>query len=147
MAFLYPGKGSSIAIRTPARKSSPRSASQFLYTVPDLPGTRSTQAGHGVILPSCQVHDAGEFTRAAAAVLLVPHASHRPPVPARLRSGRGHQMRLAGTACYGRYSTWCRVVGPGHRWWLPRSTTDQSPSGSPGHPNVPWGRAPSGSAQ
>ena len=31
---LYPWKGSSAAIRTPARKSSPRSASQFLYTVP-----------------------------------------------------------------------------------------------------------------
>ena len=62
MAFLYPWKGSSVAIRTPARKSSPRSASQFLYTVPDLPGTRSTQACRGVILPSCQVYDAGELT-------------------------------------------------------------------------------------
>ena len=49
-------------IRTPARKSSPRSASQFSCAVPDLPGTRSTQAGRGVILPACQVHDAGELT-------------------------------------------------------------------------------------
>ena len=40
-------------IRTPARKSFPRSASQFLYAVPDLPGTRSTQAGRGMILPAC----------------------------------------------------------------------------------------------
>ena len=56
-----PGRGSSVAIRTPARKSFPRSASQFLYTVPDLPGTRFTQAGRGVILPACQVHDAGEL--------------------------------------------------------------------------------------
>lgn len=31
------------AIRIPARKSCPRSASQFLYTVPDLPGTRSNK--------------------------------------------------------------------------------------------------------
>ena len=34
-------------IRTPARKSSPRSASQFSCTVPDLPGTRSTQPCRG----------------------------------------------------------------------------------------------------
>ena len=61
MAFLYPWKGSSVAIRTPARKSSPRSASQFLYTVPDLPETRSTHAGCGMFLPACQVHDAGEL--------------------------------------------------------------------------------------
>ena len=80
-----PGRGSSVAIRTPARKSFPRSASQFLYTVPDLPGTRSTQAGRGMILPACQVRDAGEFTWApAASVLVVPHASHRLWVPARL---------------------------------------------------------------
>ena len=45
------------------------------------------------------VHDAGEFTWApAASVLVVPHASHRLWVPARLRSGWGHQMRLADTA-------------------------------------------------
>lgn len=40
------------------------------------------QAGCGMILPACQVHDAGEFTRApAASVLVAPHASHRPWVP------------------------------------------------------------------
>ena len=62
MAFLLPlGRGSSVAIRTPARKSFPRSASQFLYTVPDLPGTRSTQPCRGMILPASQVHDAGEL--------------------------------------------------------------------------------------
>ena len=42
-----PWKGSSVAIRTPARKSSPRSSSQFLYTVPDLPGTRSNNLAVG----------------------------------------------------------------------------------------------------
>ena len=47
MAFLYPWKGSRAAIRTPARKSSPRSANQFLYTVPDLPGTRSNKRAVG----------------------------------------------------------------------------------------------------
>ena len=60
--LAVPGRGSSVAIRTPARKSSPRSSSQFSCTVPDLPGTRSTQAGRGMILPSRQVHDAGELT-------------------------------------------------------------------------------------
>lgn len=57
MAFLYPWKGSSVAIRTPARKSFPRSASQFSCAVPDLPGTRSSQAGRGMILPARQVHE------------------------------------------------------------------------------------------
>ena len=42
--------------------------------VPDLPGTRSTQAGRGVILPSCQVYDSGELTGApSASVLVVSH--------------------------------------------------------------------------
>ena len=69
-----PLEGIQPPIRTPARKSFPRSASQFSCTVPDLPGTRSTQAGRGVVLPACQVHDAGEFTWAtAASVLVVPH--------------------------------------------------------------------------
>ena len=39
--IAVPGRGSSVAIRTPAQKSFPRSASQFLYTVPDLPGART----------------------------------------------------------------------------------------------------------
>ena len=61
MAFLLPlGRGSSVAIGTSARKSFPRSASQFLCTVPDLPGTRSTQAGRGMILPASG-RDAGEL--------------------------------------------------------------------------------------
>ena len=85
-----PWKGSSVAIWIPERKSSPRSASQFSCTVPDLTGTRSTQAGRGVVLPACQVHDAGEFTWApAASVLVMPHASHQPPRLEPLRSGWG----------------------------------------------------------
>ena len=47
--LAVPGRGSSVAIRAPERKSSPRSASQFSCAVPDLPGTRSTQAGRGMI--------------------------------------------------------------------------------------------------
>ena len=42
-----PWKGSSVAIWIPERKSSPRSSSQFLYTVPDLPGTRSNKRAVG----------------------------------------------------------------------------------------------------
>ena len=51
MAFLYPWKGSSVAIWIPERKSSPRSSSQFLYTVPDLPGTRSNKRAVGCSSP------------------------------------------------------------------------------------------------
>ena len=57
------------------------------------------QAGRGMILPACQVHDAGELTWApAASVLVMPHTSHRPPAPAPPQNGQGHQMRLAATA-------------------------------------------------
>ena len=51
MAFLYPWKGSRVAIRTPARKSSPRSANQFSCAVPDLPGTRSNKRAVGCSSP------------------------------------------------------------------------------------------------
>ena len=44
---VYPWKGSSVAIWIPERNSSPRSSSQFLYTVPDLPGTRSNKRAVG----------------------------------------------------------------------------------------------------
>ena len=99
MAFLYPWKGSSVAICTPARKSSPRSSSQFLYTVPDLPGTRSTQAGRGMILPACQVHDAGELTGpSSVSVLVVPHMLVNPQYPHACEAGGvircGLQARL-----------------------------------------------------
>ena len=42
-----PWKGSSVAIWIPERNCSLRSASQFLYTVPDLPGTRSNKRAVG----------------------------------------------------------------------------------------------------
>ena len=37
---------------------------------------------------------------------------------------------------------WLPVVEPGQRWWLLRSATVGSPSGSPAHPNAPRGRTP-----
>jgi len=92
------------------RNCSPCSARLFLYTVPNLPGTRSTQAGRGVILPSGQGHDAGEFTRVpAASVLAVPHVLINPQHLHPTKNGRNHQMWLADTTRYGttRYSTWC----------------------------------------
>ena len=46
------GRGSSVVIGTPARKSFPRSASQFLYTVPDLPGARTPSRCAPVMSPS-----------------------------------------------------------------------------------------------
>lgn len=36
-------------------------------------------------------------------------------------------------------SMWSRVVGIGQRGWLPQSSADGLPSGSPRRPNVPWG--------
>ena len=52
MAFLLPLEGIQCRDSHQAHKSFPRSAPQFLYTVPDLPGTRSTQAGRGMFLPA-----------------------------------------------------------------------------------------------
>ena len=93
-----PWKGSSVAIWIPERNCSPRSASQLSCTVPDLPGTRSTQAGRGMILPACQVHDAGELTGApAASVLVMPHVLIDPQHLHACETG-GVQMRLANTA-------------------------------------------------
>lgn len=57
-----PWRGSSVAIWISERNCSPRSADQFSCAVPDLAGTRSAQAGRWVILPACQVYDAGELT-------------------------------------------------------------------------------------
>ena len=45
--LAVPGRGSSVAIWIPERNCSPRSSSQFLYTVPDLPGTRSNKRAVG----------------------------------------------------------------------------------------------------
>ena len=82
MAFLLSLEGD------PASDSHPRAevfsalGRQFWYTAADLPGTRSTQAGRGMIFPSRQVHDASELTGpSAASVLVMPHASHQPPAP------------------------------------------------------------------
>ena len=57
------------------------------------------QAGRGMILPSCQVHDAGELTRASAAsVLVMPHVLVNPQHPNPCETGGvircGLQARL-----------------------------------------------------
>ena len=57
------------------------------------------QAGRGVILPACQVHDAGELTGApAASVLVVPYVLVNPQHPHACEAGRvircGLQTRL-----------------------------------------------------
>ena len=57
------------------------------------------QAGCGMILPACQVHDAGELTRASSAsVLVVPHMLVNPQHPHACETGRvircGLQARL-----------------------------------------------------
>ena len=73
-----PLEGIQPPIRTPARKSFPRLASQFSCTVPDLPGTRSNMRAVGWSFPRV-VHDAGEFTWASAAsVLVVPYVLINP---------------------------------------------------------------------
>ena len=97
--LAVPGRGSSVTIWIPERSCSPRSSSQFSCTVPDLPGTRSTQAGRGVILSACQVHDAGERVWApAASVLVVPHMLINPQHPNPRKTGGvircGLQTRL-----------------------------------------------------
>ncbi len=51
-----------------------------------------------MFLPSCQVHDAGEFTWApSASVLVMPHMLINPQHLHACEAG-GVQMRLAGTA-------------------------------------------------
>ena len=52
-----------------------------------------------MILPSRQVHDASELTRApSASVLVMPHMLINPQHPNPRKNGQGHQMRLADTA-------------------------------------------------
>ena len=83
----------------PARKSSPRSANQVLMRGARPSWDQIQQAGRGMILPACQVHDAGELTWAPGGVGPgdTTHA-HQPPAPAPPQNGQGHQMRLADTA-------------------------------------------------
>ena len=53
------------------------------------------QAGRGVILPSCQVHDAGELTRSpAASVLVVPHVLIDSQYPNPCETGGGIRCGL-----------------------------------------------------
>ena len=73
----------------------------------------------------------------------MPHASHQPPAPEppqkRARSSdaaRRHGLIWDHTVFH------VLTVGPILQWWLPRSATVGSPSGSPAHPNAPRGAHP-----
>ena len=92
-----PLEGIQPPIRTPARKSFPRSASQFSCTVPDLPGTRSNNLAVGWSFPRV-VHDASELVGHGGGGPGDATHAHQPPAPACLRNERGHQMRLADAA-------------------------------------------------
>ena len=99
MVFLLspPLEGSRVAIWIPERNCSPRLASQFSCTVPDPPGTRSNNLAVGWSFPRV-VHDAGEFTWASSAsVLVMPHMLINPQHPHACEAG-GVQMRLADAA-------------------------------------------------
>ena len=124
------------------RKSSPPPASQFLHTVPDLPGTRSTQPGRGMILPLHQIHDAGELTwTPAASVLMVPHMLIDPQHPNPCETGGvircGLQTRLdvgphgvprgcqlAGQASDNQHCTTCTSHGSNGKISTPSLSTD-----------------------
>ena len=57
------------------------------------------QAGRGVILPACQVYDAGELTGApAASVLVVPYVLVNPQHPHACEAGGVIRCGRAGTA-------------------------------------------------
>ena len=58
------------------------------------------QPGRGMVLPSRQIHDAGELTgSSSASVLVVPHVLIDLK-PARLRNGQDHRPQLGGKACH-----------------------------------------------
>ena len=99
MAFLLSLEGDPVSRFTLPRGSLFRARPASSYTwCQTCPAQGSLKRAVGSSFPRV-VHDAGEFTRGpAASVLVVPPASHRLWVPARLRSGWGHQMRLADTA-------------------------------------------------
>ena len=124
------------------RKSSPRSSRQFSCTVPDLPGTRSTQAGRGMFLPSRQVYDASELMGAlSASVLVVPYVLVNPQHLHACEAGGVIRCGLQTRLDVGPHGIprGCQLSGQ-ERWWLLRSATVGSPSGSPGSADAPWVR-------
>ena len=90
--LAVPGRGSSVAIRTPG-------AQVFSALGPRSCTLCQTFPGPGPLKPTvgwsfARVAAMPVSSRAlSASGLVVPHASHRLWVPARLRSGRSHQMR------------------------------------------------------
>ena len=90
--LAVPGRGSSVAIRTPARKSFPRSAHRSCTRCQTCPGQGPLKRAVGCSFPRV-VHDASELTRAlAASVLVVPHVLIDSQYPNPCEAG-GVQMR------------------------------------------------------
>lgn len=75
MAFLLspPLEGSRVAIWIPERNCSPRLASQFSCTVPDLPGTRSNNLAVGWSFPRVRSTMPVSSWASAVSVLVVPY--------------------------------------------------------------------------
>ena len=93
-----PLEGIQPPIRTPARKSFPRLASQFSCTVPDLPGTRSNNLAVGWSFPRVRSTMPVSSWATAAAVLVMPHMLINPQHPHACEAGGvircGLQARL-----------------------------------------------------
>ena len=55
--LAVPGRGPASRFAPPLGSLRRARPAKFSCAMPDLPGIRSTQAGRGVILPACQVHE------------------------------------------------------------------------------------------
>ena len=94
-----PGRDLASRFAHPARKSFPRSASQFLYTVPDLPGTRSNKRAVGCSSPQVRsTMPVSSRGPSSASVLVMPHMLINPQHPNPCEAGGvlrcGLQTRL-----------------------------------------------------
>ena len=108
-----------------------------------FPGPDPT-SGPWMILPSRQVDDAGELTGpSSASVLVMPHMLINPSTRT-LRNGPGSSDAACRHGLIWDHTVFHVVASCRARpaWWLLRSATVGSPSGSPGRPNVPGVRTP-----
>ena len=108
------------------------------------------QAGRGMILPACQVHDAGELTWApAASVLVMPHMLVNSQYLHACEPGGVIRCGLQARLDMGPHGIprGCELSGQASDSSSLRNAVVGSPSGSPGRPNAPWEHTPSGSAQ
>ena len=87
-----------------------------------------------MILPACQVHDAGELTGpSSASVLVMPHMLINSQYLHACEAGGVIKCGLQARLDVGPHGVprGCQLSGQ-ERWWLLRSATVGSPSGSPG---------------